>query len=154
MQYLVACTPAHYQAAFELIKAYVHFLGEDLSFQNLDAEYKQLPHMYGAPNGALILCYLPNGHAAGMVAIRSKQNGICEMKRLYVLPQYSGLGIGKQLCLLIVAKAVEMGFKKMVLDTLKRLEAAYKLYHQLGFEETAAYYANPLPGVVYFEKIL
>jgi ribosomal protein S18 acetylase RimI-like enzyme len=39
-----------------------------------------------------------------------------------------------------------MGHSSMVLDTLERLSAANRLYERLGFERTAAYYDNPLPG--------
>jgi len=153
MQYTEASLPEHYQSAIQLIKAYLQFLGEDLSFQHIAEEYRQLPAMYGPPNGAIIICHADDGTAAGMVAIRNKENGICEMKRLYVLPAYNGHGIGKELCLRIIEKARQLGYKEMVLDTLERLQPAYHLYRQLGFAETAAYYDNPLPGVVYFEKV-
>ena len=153
MQYIEAQLPEHYEAAIHLIKAYLHFLGEDLSFQHIDEEYKKLPVMYGKPVGSIILCKTDDGQYAGMVALRSKENGICEMKRLYVLPGYNGLGIGKELCLRIIAKAKQLGYKKMVLDTLQRLHPAYQLYLQLGFIEIEAYYENPLPGVVYMEIV-
>lgn len=39
-----------------------------------------------------------------------------------------------------------MGYSSMVLDTLDRLSSANRLYQQLGFEQTPAYYTNPLPG--------
>lgn len=154
MQYLEACLPEHFDAAIVLIKAYLNFLGEDLSFQHLDEEYQKLAIMYGPPEGSIILCKTDNEQYAGMVAVRNKGNGVCEMKRLYVLPSYNGLGIGKELCLRIITTAQQLGYKKMVLDTLQRLQPAYQLYIRLGFTETDAYYANPLPGVVYFEKDL
>ncbi len=154
MQYIAAQLPQHYESAIELIKAYLVFLGEDLSFQNIDEEYMLLPAMYGPPNGSIIICKTDDGKATGMVAIRNKGNGTCEMKRLFVLPTYNGLGIGKKLCLCIIEKAQQLGYKKMVLDTLERLQPAYHLYKQLGFIETDAYYPNPLRGVVYFEMQL
>jgi len=154
MEYIDAQLPEHYNAALDLIKAYLQFLGEDLSFQRIDEEYEQLPVMYGGLVGSIILCKTNDGRYAGMVALRNKGDGTCEMKRLYVLPTFNGLGIGKELCLRIINTGKHLGYKKMVLDTLRRLQPAYRLYKQLGFVETEAYYKNPLAGVVYLEKEL
>lgn len=151
IRYFRAATPEHHQAALQFIKTYLTFLGEDLSFQHIDAEYGQLPVMYGPPKGALWLCTVDAAYA-GMVALRDKGDGVCEMKRLYVLPQFNGMGIGKQLCLHLLQTAAALGYRSMVLDTLERLAPAYHLYEQLGFVRTEAYYDNPLPGVVYMRK--
>jgi hypothetical protein len=48
--------------------------------------------------------------------------------------------------LLLLQAAQAKGYSSMVLDTLERLTAANKLYEELGFERTTAYYHNPLPG--------
>ncbi len=155
MNYFEASEPAHYQAAVQLIKAYMKFLNEDLCFQSVDAELKNLPAMYSAPaGGSLLLCRSDAGVCAGMVAIRPKREGVCEMKRLYVLPEFNGQGIGKKLSQLIIEKAIALGYTTMVLDTLERLQPALKLYINLGFQRTGAYYNNPLPGVVYMSKAL
>jgi len=160
MQIIQAHLPTHYDAAINLIKAYMAFLGEDLTFQNIEEEYDLLPIMYGGPVGALLLCQADDGQYAGMVAVRNfnKENTAdrttCEMKRLYVLPAYNGLGFGKKLCIEIIEQAKKLGYKKMVLDTLKRLQPALHMYLQLGFEEIPAYYENPLPSVVYMAKTL
>jgi len=158
MQLILAHLPAHYTAAIQLIKAYMDFLGEDLTFQHIEEEYDFLPIMYGQPVGALLLCQAYDGNYAGMVAVRKFDKGsgadasTCEMKRLYVLPAYNGQGIGKKLCIEIIDQAKRLGYKKMVLDTLGRLQPALHLYKELGFKEIPAYYENPLPGVVYMEK--
>ena len=160
MKIIQAHLPAHYEAAIRLIKAYMSFLGEDLTFQHIEEEYELLPIMYGKSVGALLLCEADDGQFAGMVAVRKFDKGettdgtTCEMKRLYVLPTYSGLGMGKKLCVEIIEQAKQLGYKRMVLDTLERLQPALRMYLQLGFVEIPAYYQNPLPGVVYMEKIL
>lgn len=152
--YFEASEPAHYEVAVELIQAYMQFLNEDLCFQSVDAEMENLAAMYSAPVGSLLLCRSEKGVYTGMVAIRQKGEGICEMKRLYVLPEFQGYGVGKKLSQLIIEKAKALGYKAMVLDTLERLQPALKLYTHLGFERTDAYYNNPLPGVVYMSKSL
>lgn len=152
--YFEAAEPAHYEAAIALIKAYMAFLNEDLCFQSVDAELQNLPAMYSGKKGSLLLCRTKNGIYAGMVAIRQKGEGVCEMKRLYVLPGFQGFGIGKKLSEMIIEKAQQLHYQTMVLDTLERLQPALQLYTQLGFTRTDAYYQNPLPGVVYMNKDL
>lgn len=148
-----ADTNADYEAAKQLFIAYQQFLGEDLCFQSFDAELMQLPIMYAPPNGALLLVKHNNAYIA-CVAFRKKTEGICEMKRLYVTEAYEQQGIGRLLIEKIIAKAKEAGYKKMILDTLQRLQPALRLYRSFQFQKTTAYYTNPLEGVIYMELSL
>ena len=83
-----------------------------------------------------------------------EEEGACEMKRLYVQAAYRKFGIGEALVIAILADAKQLGYTKMKLDTLERLKAAITLYLKHGFSITTAYYHNPLPEVVYMEKLL
>ena len=78
----------------------------------------------------------------------------CEMKRLYVRPQFQGRQLGRALCEEVIKISREMGYEYMVLDTLERLEAAGRMYNKLGFDQCPPYYHNPNPGVVYWRKQL
>jgi GNAT superfamily N-acetyltransferase len=150
---IVAETSEDYEAAKALFIAYQQWLGEDLCFQGFDSELLQLQTMYGSPHGSLLLAK-NNNEYIGCVALRNKSNGTCEMKRLYVVDAYKGKGIGRKLSMEIICKASELGYKKMILDTLDRLRPALQLYFALGFKETTAYYNNPLHNVVYMELII
>ena len=88
------------------------------------------------------------------MALRPLQDKICEMKRLYVREDWRGKNLGRQLAELAVDFARNAGYRKMVLDTLPHLMTAKAMYVRMGFTEMAPYYENPLPGVVYMEKIL
>lgn len=137
-----------------LFQEYSEGLNENLCFQSFDSELKDPLKKYGEPKGALVLAYL-NDTPAGCIALQPlPQEGLCEMKRLYVRQQYRSKGIGDKLIEVLLAIATEKGYKKMVLDTLERLQPAIRLYVKYGFVNTSAYYKNPLPGVVYMEKDL
>lgn len=75
-----------------LIREYLAFLGADLTFQNVEAELSGLPGKYAAPEGALFLAWArevsDRETAAGCVALRKLGRGRCEMKRLFVRPEY------------------------------------------------------------------
>lgn len=81
-------------------------------------------------------------------------DGTCEMKRLFVLLEHTGQGCGRALAAAAVAAAQDAGYARIVLDTLDTLTAANRIYEGLGFVRRDAYYHNPLPGIVYWEKDL
>lgn len=133
-----------------LFKAYATFIGVDLAFQGFEAELQTLPGKYCPPEGALILARV-NGSAAGCVALRRISGEICEMKRLFVRPEYRKLGIGKKLVDLIVAEGKRLGYGYMRLDTLASMEKAIALYRSSGFYDIEPYIYNPLEGARYME---
>jgi len=85
------------------------------------------------------------------VALRPLQGNICEMKRLYVLPEYQGGGIGRALALSVIGEARKKGYHKMRLDTIESMKAAQTLYFSLGFKTIEAYRHNPLENPCFME---
>lgn len=137
-----------------LFKAYLQELNEDLCFQSFDSEIENPLYKYSAPTGALFIAFY-NGVPVGCIALQPlHETQTCEMKRLYVEPQYRNLKIGDALVRALLQEAQTLGYTTMKLDTLERLQAALKLYLKYGFETVTAYYDNPLPGVVYMQKNL
>lgn len=136
-----------------LFREYVAFLGISLSFQSFEEELAKLPAKYAEPEGAIYLAKV-DGQSAGCVALWKLEEGVCEMKRLYVRPAFQGLGLGKKLAYVIMEEAQRKGYTKMKLDTLRRLESANRLYKSLQFSETNPYNYNPEDDVAYFEKDL
>ena len=133
-----------------LFNEYTTMLGVNLAFQGYDEEIKNLPGKYALPYGRLYIAYY-NNKAAGCIALRKFENDGCEMKRLFVRPEYRHLKIGKKLVDKIIEDARELKYKYMVLDTLSNLHEAVSLYRKSGFQEVEAYYENPLDNVVYFK---
>jgi ribosomal protein S18 acetylase RimI-like enzyme len=157
---VVAEQPADYEAGQQLFEEYAAGLGVDLCFQNFPAELKRLPEMYGPPAGRLILAKHDRDYL-GCVGLRALHHGaieadaaVCEMKRLYVRPTARGSGLGRQLASAAITAGRELGYRRMVLDTLERMTEALLLYKSLGFVETAPYYANPNGDVHYLERAL
>jgi GNAT superfamily N-acetyltransferase len=129
-------------------------LDADLCFQSFNQELAQPLKKYGPPSGIILLAYY-NDDTAGCVAVTAmKEVGVCEMKRLYVKPSFRQFKIGQALVEAIIASAATMGYNKMRLDTLQKLQPAIRLYRKFGFTDTSAYYHNPLQEVVYMEREL
>jgi len=136
-----------------LFREYHKMLGVDLCFQNYEEELASLPGKYLPPDGRLYLIYL-EGKLAGCIALRRFDETRCEMKRLFVRPQFRGLRLGQILAQRIIDDAKAIGYQAMVLDTLRSLESAVTMYRRMGFEEVAPYYDNPLNDVLYFQLTL
>lgn len=153
MNLLEAHTPEDLETVRTLFREYEQFLGVDLCFQGFAEELATLPGRYAPPSGRLLLA-MEGTDAAGCVALRPLEDGVCEMKRLFVRPAYRGQGLGQHLAQRIIQEATTVGYTVMRLDTLDTLERAVRIYETLGFQRCAPYYANPLPSVVYWERTL
>ena len=143
-----ATTAEDYTAGKNLVEEYAEALGVDLCFQNFSQEIAELPRIYGPPHGCLLLARI-DGETVGCVAIRSQRDTVCEMKRLYVKPNYRGGGLGRRLAESAIKHAQQLGYSQMVLETLPSMTEAQSLYASLGFREIDGYYPNSLQGVRY-----
>ncbi len=133
-----------------LFKEYEASLDFDLSFQDFEHELEHLPGEYAHPDGRLLLA-IYDKQIAGCVALRKITEEICEMKRLYVRPEFRGHGIGKALALVIIEEAHHIGYTKMRLDTVPSMKEANALYISLGFKPIAPYRYNPVKGAQFME---
>lgn len=144
------------QEARGLFQEYAAWLGINLCFQNFDKELAELPGDYVPPSGRLFLA-IENDQIVGCVALRKigdAKNGeaVCEMKRLYLRPNFRGQGLGRTLAEGVIAAAREIGYARMRLDTLPgRMDRAIAMYRSLGFKEIEPYYDNPVEGAAFME---
>lgn len=71
---------------------------------------------------------------AGIMQLENADNSICELQKMYFLPELRGLGFGTQLMKLCLEKAIEFGFESCYIETMSYMDAAQKLYRKSGFE--------------------
>ena len=137
-----------------LFQEYAERLDVDLCFQNFESELAGLPGEYTQPRGALLMATV-DGVPAGCCALRPLDtvdySNACEMKRLFVRPEYRRLGLGRQLAEQTMELARMAGYDCLLLDTLNDMETARLLYQDLGFEEIPPYYFNPIKGAHYLK---
>lgn len=141
----------------ELFKEYTDMLIEgDASFkqyldiQNYDEELLHLEMKYGMPYGRLYMAFCDE-KPAGCIGLKQIDEENCEMKRLYVKPQFRGKQIGNILIQKIIEDAKEIGYSCMLLDTLPFLKSAIHMYRKWGFYEIDSYNDSPMDTSIYMK---
>ena len=147
----------HPEEVRELFTEYTDMLIENdssfkeyLSVQNYDDEISHLEHKYGRPDGRLYIVYCED-KLAGCVGLRKLDAENCELKRLYVRPDFRGRHLGRILTELIINEAKKIGYSHMLLDTLPFLKAAIKMYRDFGFYEIPCYNDSPMDSTIFMK---
>lgn len=121
-----------HQEDLELIDSY-------FDTKAFEEELAHLQDKYSPPDGQLLLA-LYGEQPVGCVALRRIDAQTCEMKRMFVDPQFHGKGVGRALAEAILREARALGYSLMRLDTSIRQIEAQTLYQRLGFKQIEPYY--------------
>ena len=147
------------EAVRALLREYAVHLNASLGAEHIclteyEKELAGLPSPYQIMLIAFAIDDHGNEEVAGCVLLKPIE-GACEMKRLWVRPQFQGLGIGRKLAEELIDGARQHGYSAMYLDTVPAaMKAAYHLYRALGFAPVERYNDNPVPDVVFFRRDL
>lgn len=151
LEIIQAETPEEIEETRKIFREYEAWLDLDLCFQGFEQELANLPGKYAKPEGRLFLAIL-DGKIAGCIALRKLEEGICEMKRLYVRDEFRGQRIGISLIEKLITEAKEIGYQKLRLDTYPpKMGKAVSLYETHGFREIEPYYHNPHGKTLFME---
>jgi len=147
-------TPLELNALRGVLREYAASLQVDLCFQGFEEELLNLPGDYAEPRGSLLTAWV-DAQLAGCCGLRPLDTvdypNACEMKRLYVRPQWRNIGLGRRLAEATLDCARMAGYSCVLLDTLDGMETARAVYHELGFQEIPPYYFNPNVGAHYLK---
>lgn len=121
-----------------------------LEIQNYDDELLHLEKKYGIPDGRLYIAYIDE-KPAGCVALRKLDDTKCELKRLFVRPEFRGQNLGHVLIKQIIDDAKSIGYESLFLDTLPFLKSAIHLYKSFGFKETEPYNNSPVDTTIFMK---
>lgn len=138
-------------AVAALIAEYAAAYAYELGDQDVVGEGMKAREYYEA--GGLLVAD-DDGTVVGCVAYEPWGDDRCRMKRMYVLDEARGKGVGRMLAEACLESARKDGFKVMVLDTTKSMDAARGLYASLGFEEWEPDYEAPCNDTIYMRRNL
>ena len=109
-----------------------------------DAEVNDMASAYGQPGSAYFVVER-NGRVlggGGVAALVGGNGKVCELRKMYFLPDLRGLGAGDALIARCLATARELGYAQCYLETLTRMNAAQHLYEKNGFQRIAGPLGN------------
>ncbi|MDX1919319.1 MAG: leucine--tRNA ligase [Candidatus Caenarcaniphilales bacterium] len=133
------------------LKEYFAYLQKE--FEAVCYETDQKPDEYCSEGNKF--WHLIDNHSGviiGFVALRKLNDKHCEIRRLYLNPEYRNRGLAKKLIKFVEDYALGLGFKEIYLDSYKKLKPAFELYKSLGYAETAPY--NDHPADLFMKKSL
>jgi len=139
------------EAACALFRGYGESLSFSLAFQGFEAELARLAVPYVPPHGSLLVAK----GGLGVVGLKRLSVGIAEIKRLYVVPEARGRGIGRMLLARIIDDARLKGYERVRLDSHRpSMSTAIAVYQSLGFVEIPPYGPDLGGEIAFFEKSL
>ena len=97
------------------------------------------------PSGILLLAYIDE-QPAGLVCMKTLDNSIYEIKRMYVKPKYRGKGIGRALLQEQINRARQYNGSIIRLDSSRFMTAAHSLYRSVGFKDIEPYEGSEIPA--------
>jgi GNAT superfamily N-acetyltransferase len=136
-----------------LFEEYWRSFGFTPCFQDFGVEVAGLPGAYAPPDGRLALAMV-DGEPAGCGALKRLDGSRCEAKRLFVRPQFRGLGIGRAMLHWAIGEARVLGYSELVGDTMPVMQQALAMYERMGFERTGPYSEKPTPGAIFIRMKL
>lgn len=148
-------TPDDLDAVRTLIRGFVRWTMAGIAetdnpaiFVGLETELAGLPGRYAPPTGCLVLARL-EGEPVGCVAFYAHDASTIEIKRMFVLPQARGHGIGGRMMALLLAQARAASFRRVLLSSHHSMHAAHATYRRAGFRDVpiAAEFPSAVAGI-------
>ena len=152
IEILPAESEFQYQQVRELLAEHIAWDTSQVGQLGLDAQEaldfyyasgdEVLPGVYAPPEGAMFLA-THTAKAAGCGAFHRMTQAACEMKRMYVRPEFRRMQIGRRLTETLIKAAKQAGYVVMRLETTTFMDKAIAMYSSLGFKACQPYYAIP-----------
>ena len=135
-------SPEDDAAVAAVIRAVMPEFGADgPGFAIHDAEVDRMAEAYAAPGAAYFVVVDEAGRViggGGFAKLEGGAEGVCELKKMYFLPEARGTGMGETLLRHCLVAARQADYHTMYLETLTGMDAAMKLYAKVGFQPLCA----------------
>lgn len=121
--------PAIEELVFTVLRSY----GLEPSPDSTDADLTDVEAHYFANGGAFDVLVDETDKIVGTVAVHRTGESLCELRKMYLSPALRGRGLGRRMMEHALARAKELGYQRMWLETAESLKEAHGLYEKYGF---------------------
>ena len=134
-------------------------LGEELDIDELYGHSQADQEAFMADTGRLLLAK-EGGVVGGIACLKMLRENTCEIKRMYVQPEFRGKKIGELLLSRLIEEAKAIGYSRILLDSDPYMTKAHSIYRAMGFVETEPYPEAEMDGddysrhMIYMELVL
>jgi putative acetyltransferase len=128
-------THADSEAVRELVFTVLSEHGLKSDPDGTDSDLNDIEASYLKPGGCFEVIESEEGRIVGTVGVFPKSNGVCELRKMYLLQEFRGQGWGKRLLGRALDFARRQGYHRMELETASCLVEAMALYQRYGFRE-------------------
>jgi GNAT superfamily N-acetyltransferase len=126
-------------------------------YDQLDLDGEDMPKAgpdeLGPPGGTFLVGFDSTGRPVCGGGLKRLEDGACEIKRMYVVPEARGQGVGRELLQALENAARELGYRVARLDTGPRQPSAERMYRDAGYRPIRNFNGNPIASF-FGEKLL
>lgn len=129
--------PADDAVVAAIIRAVMPEFGADgPGFAIHDPEVDHMSEAYGTPGSGYFVLEVKGRvmGGAGVAPLEGGPQGVCELKKMYFLPEARGRGFGEEMIRHCLRRAKRLGYRTCYLETLSGMDSAMKLYAEVGFQ--------------------
>lgn len=132
---LRAATHADAEAVREVVFAALREHGIEPSPEDTDLDLYDIAQHYSAIGGSFdVLVENDSQHIVGTVGLHPEEPGTVELRKMYLHAVHRGRGCGRYLLEYALAKARQLGFSRVILETTYKLPKAIVMYRAYGFQ--------------------
>lgn len=136
-------TNADLRQVTSLISSVLLEFGLNFEPDGTDADLKDLEKSYFSRGGYFEVVVNSSGTIVGTIGLYIIDEESCELRKMYLVPEVRGLGLGRDLLERTITRARELGYKRMILETQSALKQAIKLYTGFGFKAIEPDHLSP-----------
>lgn len=122
-------------AVMELVASVLQEYGLKSDPVSTDADLADIEASYQSMGGWFQVVESQDGRIVGSVGLHPEGEESCELRKMYLLPEARGFGLGRFLLEEALEKAQQLGFRRVTLETAKVLREAKTLYERYGFQQ-------------------